>query len=346
MDIATMGARFQDIAPEEFSGVISVGVCGGPFVAKAFGLAYRPDRVPNTEKTRFAIASGTKGFTALAVLRLVQEGRISLETALGDVLPDIFSDQARRITILHLLTHVSGIPDYCDEDAGCDYEALWEERSVYAVTQPSDFLPMFAHLPMKSAPGERFSYSNSGYIVLGLVVEAVSGMPYADFVQEEVFKPLGMNRAGYFRSDMLPQDSAVGYINNPDGTFRSNVFAVPVVGAPDGGAFVSAPDMHAFWTGLLAGLCLEGELLDRLLQTALPTNSPKGFLYSLGFWVAPAWAKRKHLFLTGGDPGVSFLSGCCPDNNVHFTILANTERGSSLVMESVIDLLGDARGFA
>jgi CubicO group peptidase (beta-lactamase class C family) len=346
MDVATVSARLQEIAPEEFSGVLSVGVGGGPFVGRAFGAAYRPDRVPNTERTRFAIASGTKGFTALAVLRLVQEGRLGLETVLGDVLPDIFPQHARQITVLHLLTHMSGIPDYCDEDAGCDYEALWEERPAYSMTRPSDFLPMFAHLPMKSQPGERFSYSNSGYIILGLVVEAVSGMPYADYVQEEVFNPLGMDRAGYFRSDELPEDCAVGYINDPDGTWRSNVFAVPVVGAPDGGAFVSASDMHAFWTGLRAGLYLKGELLDHLLQTALPTNSPKGFLYSLGFWVAPDWAKRKHLFLTGGDPGVSFLSGCCPDNNVYFAILANTDKGSSLVTESVIDLLGDARAFA
>jgi CubicO group peptidase (beta-lactamase class C family) len=260
---------------------------------------------------------------------------------LRDVLPDIFPEHGRRITVLHLLTHMSGIPDYCDEDAGCDYEALWKERPVSSVTRPGHFLPMFAHLPMKSAPGERFSYSNSGYIVLGLIVEAVSGMPYADFVQEAVFKPLRMDRAGYFRSDKLPQDCAIGYINDSDGTWRSNVFAVPVVGAPDGGAFVSAADMHAFWTGLLAGRYLEAELLDRLLQTESPTNSPRGFLYSLGFWVAPDWANRKHLFLMGGDPGVSFLSGCRPDNNVHFTILSNTEKGSSLVTESVISLLGD-----
>jgi CubicO group peptidase (beta-lactamase class C family) len=265
MDIARLGERLQGIAPEEFSGVISVGVCGGPFVARAFGLASRPDRVPNTEKTRFAIASGTKGFTALAVLRLVQAGRIGLETTLRDVLPELFPEHARQITVLHLLTHMSGIPDYCDEDAGCDYEALWKERPVYSMTRPRDFLPMFAHLPMKSAPGERFSYSNSGYIVLGLAVEAVSGMPYAEYVQENVFKPLGMGRAGYFRSDMLPDDCAVGHIKDPDGTWRSNVFSVPVVGAPDGGAFVSAPDMHAFWTGLLAGRHLEGELLDRLM---------------------------------------------------------------------------------
>jgi CubicO group peptidase (beta-lactamase class C family) len=341
MDIAKVDARLQDIAPEEFSGVVAVGVCGGPSVARAFGLAYRPGRVPNTEKTRFAIASGTKGFTALAVLRLVQAGMIDLETTLHDVVPDLFPEHGRQITVLHLLTHLSGIPDYCDEEAGCDYASLWVDRPVHAVTRPRDFLPMFAHLPMKSAPGARFSYSNSGYIVLGLVIEAVSGMRYADYVQEKVFKPLGMGRAGCFRSDMLPEDCAVGYIRGPDGTWRSNVFSVPVVGAPDGGAFVGASDMHAFWTGLLAGHCLEGELLGRLLRTASPTNSSKGYLYSIGFWVAPDWAQRKHLFLTGADPGVSFLSGCCPDSKVHFTVLANTEDGLSLVEDAVVNLLSD-----
>lgn len=332
----------QRIAPAEFSGTITVGSCGGRYVAEAFGFAHRPERIPNSERTRFGIASGTKGFTALAILRLIQEGRIGLETTLREVLPGIFPEQAGRISVLHLLTHRAGIPDYCDEDAGCDFEALWQARPVYTMTQPQDFLSMFAHLPMESAPGDRFAYRNSGFILLGLVVEAVSGVEYLDYVQAEVFRPLGMTRAGFFRSDMLPDDSAVGYIENPDGSWRSNIFAIPVIGAPDGGAYASASDMHAFWSGLFSGRYLEAELLDLLLRTELPTNSPRGYRYSLGFWVAPDWGNRKYLFLTGEDPGVSFVSGCCPETGVHFTVLANTGNGSSLVMGAMIDLLGDA----
>src|SRR5690606_12459032 len=110
-----------------------------------------------------------------------------------------------------------GIPDYFDEAVMDDYEALWRERPMYAFRTPGDFLPLFAEEPMQFKPGERWAYNNSGYIVLGLVVEKLTGMPFAKYVEEHVFQPCGMTASGYFAMDRLPGGTALGYIPVGDG---------------------------------------------------------------------------------------------------------------------------------
>jgi len=191
-----------------FAGVVSVDRGGEVEFGKAYGLADRAHQVPNTIDTRFALASGTKGLTALTVVSLISDGALGLATAarsaLGQDLPLIGED----VTVEHLLAHRSGIGDYLDEKAG--YEV-----TDYVLTVPAQdladterYLAVLGGHPAKFPAGERFSYCNGGYVVLALIAERVSGVPFPRLVHERVCAPAGMRDTAFLRSDELPGRTA------------------------------------------------------------------------------------------------------------------------------------------
>lgn len=338
--------RAVDETAPDFSGVVAVRLSAdtSPFVI-ARGLAHRPTDTPNRVSTRFGIASGTKGFTAAATLHLVSADTISLETRLEEVLPGRFPGFAPEITIEHLLTHTSGVPDYCDEELGCDFEALWVDRPVYAMRTIEDFVPMFGSEPMKFAPGERFSYSNSGFLLLGLIIERLTGKRYIDYVTETLFDELGMTASGFFASDTLPPDTATGYVEE-NGTFRSNIFAIPVIGSADGGAFSTAADLFVFWDSLFNHRLLSPGILTRLIETCIDETDESHLGYSLGFWRADRGSSGlggpDGLFvLIGSDPGVSFVSGYDPQTGGGYVTLSNSDSGAFKLTTMVKHMLSD-----
>ncbi len=231
-----------------FAGVVSVDHGGENEFARAYGLAHRAHKIPNTTGTRFAIASGTKGLTALTVVSLIEHDGLNLATAarsvLGKDLPLIGDD----VTIEHLLAHRSGIGDYL-EDAG-------HEITDYVLTVPAQdlatteqYLAVLGGHPARFAPGERFSYSNGGYVVLALIAERVSGMPFTELLRERVCVPAGMRDTEFLRSDELPERTAAGYLPIA-GVPRTNVFHLPVRGSGDGGIYTTVADISAFWQQL------------------------------------------------------------------------------------------------
>ncbi len=150
------------IGQDDFHGVISISDLGGERADYAKGLAERVFQVPINADTRFGIASGTKGFTAIRILQLIEEGKLSLNTRLNDVLPNVFKNVSDEVTIQHVLMHTSGMPDYFDEEVMEDFSALWNELPMYKVESPKDLLPMFADGDMMFTPGEKFQYNNGG----------------------------------------------------------------------------------------------------------------------------------------------------------------------------------------
>ncbi|MET9311686.1 serine hydrolase domain-containing protein [Kribbella sp. NPDC003505] len=194
-----------------FSGVVWTDRGGQVEFAKAYGLANRAYRVPNSLETRFGIASGSKGFTALAVLSLVEDGVLALSTTarslLGKDLPLIADD----VTVEHLLTHTSGIGDYLDEEADTEITE-YVIGAAHELTTTEAFLPLLDRHPTKFRAGERFGYCNGGFVVLALLAERVSGVGYHELVRERVLGPAGMTRTEFLRSDELPADAAVGYL--------------------------------------------------------------------------------------------------------------------------------------
>lgn len=159
----------------DFSGAVMLQNGDGHAETASFGYANRADLLKNNLETRFGIASGCKLFTAIAICQLVEEGRLTYNTRLKDCLDIEFPSFSEGITIHHLLTHTSGIPDYFDEDIMDDFEELWIKRPMYHIRSLKDFLPMFQNEQMKFSPGESFYYNNAGYILLGLIVEQAPG---------------------------------------------------------------------------------------------------------------------------------------------------------------------------
>ncbi|MFC3892972.1 serine hydrolase domain-containing protein [Lentzea rhizosphaerae] len=298
-----------------FSGVVQIDRAGEVEFAKAYGLANRAYRVPNTVDTRFGIASGGKGFTALTVLSLVHEGALGLDTTarslLGDDLPLIADD----VTVEHLLTHTSGIGDYLDEEG--DWEANdYVMGAVHELTTTESFLPRLDGIPTKFKAGERFGYCNGGYVVLALLAERASGQSYHDLVRERVLRPADMTRTDFLRSDELPGDAAVGYL---DGMDRSNVFHLPVVANGDGGIHTTAGDMSKFWRTLFTRDDVDEFVRPRL---DVPEESLR---YGLGFWLHQT---SDTVILAGYDAGASFKSTHDPHTGTTITVLSNTAPGA------------------
>jgi CubicO group peptidase (beta-lactamase class C family) len=301
--------------PAGFSGVIMVGDR-----AEAYGYAHRAYRIPNTVDTRFAIASGCKGMTALAVVSLIERGALTMSTparaALGDDLPLIGDD----VTVGHLLAHRSGIGDYFDEDAGHAITDYVLPLPVHELATTEQYLAVLGGHPAKFRPGERFAYCNSGYVVLALIAERVSGVPFHDLVRERVLEPAGMDDSGYFRSDELPGRTAVGYVSD----VRSNVFHLPVRGSGDGGLYSTVGDLRAFWAALFAGRIVGPELVAEMVRphSDVPAERKR---YGLGFWLH---ARTDTVMLEGYDAGVSFRSVHDPATGRSRTVISNTSDGA------------------
>lgn len=300
----------------DFSGVVSVSRGEDVEYEQAFGLADRAHGIPVTVGTRFAMASGNKGFTALAVLSLIEDGALTLDSPVRPILGEDLPLIAADVTVGHLLTHRSGIGDYVDED-------LDEEPPLKVPVQALDstpaYLPALDGFATKFPAGTRFSYCNGGFVVLAILAERVSGRPFADLLRERVFEPAGMTATGFLRSDALPGDAAIGYLD--DG--RTTVFSLPVVGSGDGGAYTTVADMRAFWSALFAGRIVAPETAV-LMTTAVTSETPNLLRYGTGFWLA---ASGPVVVLEGADHGVSFRSWHDPEQARTATVLCNTGDG-------------------
>lgn len=302
-------------------------------VRAAFGFADRRHRIENTPETRFAIASGTKGLTALTVVSLIQDGVFELSTTarslLGDDLPLIRDD----VTVEHLLEHRSGIGDYFDEEIETDVTQYVLAVPVQDLVETEDYLKVLDGFPTKFNPGERFSYCNGGYVVLALLAERATRIPFPDLVKERVCRPAGMDRTDFLRSDELPADAAIGYLSHD--SERTNVFHLPVRGTGDGGIYTTLEDIHSMWRALSAGRIVPLEWV-REMRAPRSEVPDEGMRYGLGFWLH---ASSSTAYLFGGDAGVSFGSAHDPDRDTRYTSIANVDGGAGALLKKVEDLL-------
>lgn len=306
-----------------FSGVVRIDHGDGSELAKAYGLAHRGYEIPNTLDTRFALASGTKGLTALAVVTVIEEGTLELQTTarsvLGADLPLIGDD----VTVEHLLSHRSGIGDYFDEEAVHDFDGYVLPVPVHELATTEEYLAVLGGHPTKFVPDERFSYSNGGFVVLALIAERASGIPFHELVRRRVCEPAGMADTEFLRSDALPGRTALGYLQ-VDGTTRTNVFHLPVRGSGDGGIYSTVADFSSFWSALFAGRIVSAEWVSRMVRARsdVPQESMR---YGLGFWLH---ASSDLVLLEGCDAGVSFRSAHDPRRGITHTVISNTTDGA------------------
>jgi CubicO group peptidase (beta-lactamase class C family) len=315
-----------------FSGVVRVDRANEIELVKAYGLAHRALQVANAEDTQFAIASGAKGLTALTVMSLIDEGRLDLATRARSILgPDLpLIDDG--VTVEHLLAHRSGIGDYLDEEAGIDLAAYPMPVPVHELATTEQYIVALDGRPMKSEPGARFAYNNSGYVLLALIAERVGGVPFADLVRQRVCEPAQMRDTAFLRSDELPGRAALGYLTI-DGVWRTNVFHLPVLGSGDGGIYSTVADISSLWRAFFGGEIVSAGLAAELVRarSTLPSGSMR---YGLGFWLH---ASTDAVMLEGCDAGVSFRSVHDPGSQVTHTVVSNTTDGAWPLARYLVD---------
>lgn len=317
------------IAEQEqpFSGVVMVRQGGKVTHAKGYGLAHRAEEIPNRIDSRFGTASGTKTFTATAVCQLAAAGKIDLDAPISEYIREGLPRYDSGVTVHQLLSHTSGIADYLDDDLSDeDYAALFARYPVYTLRGPADYLPMFPD-GMAFKPSERFVYNNGAFILLALLVETQSGMPYAKYVEENVFARAGMSDSGFFESDHLPARTALGYLpDNGDGIWRTNVFLLPIRGGGDGGAYVTAPDIGKFWDALLGDQLVSKSIRERMLSIQATVPDGPTDKYGYGVWIMTDGAGHITRYAAiGGDQGVAFASAMMPEHDSLVTVISNTK---------------------
>lgn len=282
--------------------------------------------------TQFAIASGVKGMTAMTVVSLMVDAQLSLATTarsiLGADLPLIDS----RVTVEHLLAHRSGIGDYLDESLGLDLADYLMPVPVQHLATTEQFLTVLDGYEMKFEPGSQFSYCNGGYVVLALIAERVSGVPFHDLVRQRVTEPAGMVDTAFLRSDDLPARAALGYIE-VDGALRTNVFHLPVRGNGDGGIYTTVADVRSMWLAFFDGRIVPRQWVDQMVTSRGDAESLR---YGLGFWLD---AQNDAVMVRGCDAGASFCSWHQPSTGTTHTVIANDALGTWPITERLRELL-------
>ncbi|MCA8889206.1 MAG: serine hydrolase domain-containing protein [Parvularculaceae bacterium] len=290
MSTEAMGeALDQWLAPyldhEDFSGVIIIAHDGAPYVERAHGLADRDADAPNDLQTRFNIASIGKAFTKTAIARLIEDGLLSPDTTIGEVMPDYPQDETRAATIRQLIDMEAGVSDFFSPE----FEAA--DKSAFASNH--NYYSFVAARRPSFAPGEDREYCNGCYVVLGEIVERLSGEPFEDFVARTVFAPAGMTRSGYFNAADLPNGAAriYGRSDGPDTPYVTVQDQHGNAGSGAGGAYSTALDLLAFDNALR-----EGKILG-----------PEMTAFVLGGGGASGERNMTPLGVAGGAPGVSAL---------------------------------------
>jgi CubicO group peptidase (beta-lactamase class C family) len=339
--MTSLAASVEQVAAATgFSGVVRVDVAGETVLERAWGLADRAYGVAMTPETRIGVASGAKPLTALAVMRLVEDGALSLGTRAREVLGADLPLVDDAVTVEHLLSHRSGIGDYLDEDDQDDMLSYVMPVPVHQLDAAESYLPALDGHPQVFAPGTGFAYCNGGFCVLALIAERVSGVRFQELVRQQVIEPSGLTATAYLRSDQLPGDAARGYLDGGlEGGMRTNVLHLPVVGGGDGGVYTTAADVHAFWTALDEGRPVTPGTRDEMWRS-------RGFLdrtdrldgYGLGFW---RWGDA--VVLEGYDAGASFRAAHLP-GRASWSVLSNTTEGAWPVAAALDAVLTDGSG--
>jgi CubicO group peptidase (beta-lactamase class C family) len=311
----------------DFSGVVLAVGPDGVLAEVARGIADRATGRPITPASRFGIASAGKLFTAVTLVRQFELGLAAPATLVTDVLGPALRPRALdpRVTLEHLLTHTSGIADYCDEDGDEPYEAVWLRANPNAIRAPRDLVPLFRDLPAVAEPGAGVRYCNAAFVLVGLAVEAITRRSFYEAVEEAVLAPAGMAATGYPALDDVIPDVAIGYLPPPDddpgGAWRSNLYAIPARGQPDGGAFSTAADLvrflDAFRTGRLVGPAWRDEMLRPRVR-----DEREGTSYGLAWWVTGE-GRRGWVGHPGGDPGYVARVRWYPEAGIRLVVLAN-----------------------
>jgi len=331
-DIAARLGRLLDALEkaDNFTGTVFVARQGKPVFAHSYGLANRSWNAPNTLETRFNLASITKMFTAVAVAQLAEHGKLSYDDLVGKVLPDCPNKAiAEGVTIRQLLSHTSGMIGA--RDMAEKLNAPPTARTIDDQVRP------FINEPLALKPGERFNYSNAGFILLGRIIEKCSGQTYYDYVRDHVFRPAGMLHSGFLELDIPAPNIATGYEDAPGKTRRDNIFDLSVIGSPAGGAYATAGDMDRFGRALMAGSLVKPATLA-VMWTGVTKNAQQNSEYGLGATIERYHGQRI-ISHGGGWKGITNHFEFYPELGVTVTVLSNIDDDPNAIANKVREWL-------
>lgn len=316
-----------------FSGAILVAWQGKVIYQKGFGWANAEWKVPNTPATRFRIGSITKQFTAMLVMQLVEAGRLRLDGTIGDYLPEYPAGPGRAITIHQLLTHTSGLHNYTA------LPRFFPEWGKLPQT-PASLLAMFDSLPLDFTPGSRWSYSNSGYLVLGAIIERVGGVPYDVALRTRILEPLGLKDTGYDWTIPLTPNRAAGYTRGFDGLENADYLDMSTPYAA-GAMYSTVQDLYRWDQALAARKLLSASSYEAYL--APHAEIRPGLRYGYGWLHAKAarGAGRDSAAAIGHDGGINGFNSSnymVPDDGLAIIWLDNTTQDHQL-QDPVSDIL-------
>ena len=279
----------------EFSGAVLVAVDGRPLLRTAVGFANRDSRLPNRPETRFRIGSITKALTAAAVMLLVRDGRLNLDDPACRYLASC-PNGWRAVTVRNLLTHTSGIPDYL---------RLITLAEFNAPTLPAALMALVADQPMSFPPGSAYGYSNTNYVLLGLIIEHGSGLAYGDFLEQRIFGPLGMTGSGYARDFTEVRGGATGYGYKTSST--GEVVPTDQAAFSDGGLYSTVDDLLRLDRALTDHRLLPADLEDQMFSPwgGATSGSPSRTDVGLGWQLKRDAAGGPVVFHDGQIPGFS-----------------------------------------
>jgi D-alanyl-D-alanine carboxypeptidase len=318
---------------DQFSGAVLIAHDNQPILTMACGFAVQPKILRNQPDTKFNIASVTKMFTAIAVIQLVANGKLGLHVPVATYNPSL--PYADKITVHQLLTHTAGFDRYWNDA----YRAARSDLRTIP-----DYLKLFADVPLKFEPGTRHHYGNSGYVVLGALIEHVTGCSYYEHMQKAIFQVSGMKDTDFYEMDLPITNCAVGYTRENwfgpmDGQLRNNHFIYGVKGSPSEHCFSTVYDIFLFFQALQRHQLIDAEYL-KLCFTPHAAGEQPGVSYGYGFHIIDDGRHGRVIGHGGRALGGDTFAVMYMDLGYTVIILSNYDRPSArTVLNSVADML-------
>jgi CubicO group peptidase (beta-lactamase class C family) len=311
-----------------FSGTLLIAKGDKVLMTFVGGEASKRFHVPNNMDTKFNLGSMNKMFTATSIMQLVEKGRLALDDPISKYVDESWLPEeiTSKITIHHLLTHTSGLGSYFNETY------MKGSRELFRYVE--DFKPLVKVEKPAFEPGERFRYSNTGMLLLGVVIESVTGQSYFDYVRKNIYEPAGMKDTDSFEMDYPVENLAIGYSPAPNSPYgwKNNLYEHVIKGGPAGGGFSTVGDLHRFGLALLSGKLVSKESMDKMWTDHAGENYGYGFRISEGSF-------GKAVGHSGGFSGINGNLSLFLDKGYIAAVLSNYSRGASPVARKIEDLI-------
>jgi CubicO group peptidase (beta-lactamase class C family) len=311
-----------------FSGAVLVARGDQVLHVRAGGEASKRFHTPNNAETKFNLGSMNKMFTATAIVQLAEKGKLSYDDPISNYVDDSWFPESvsSTITVHHLLTHTSGLGSYFNEDYSNG------SRELYRVVD--DFKPLVREDVPSFTPGERFQYSNTGMLILGVVIESVTGESYFDYIRDNIYQPAGMTNSDSYEMDYPVENLAIGYSPDRHSEYgwQNNLYKHVIKGGPAGGGFSTVGDLHRFALAIQRGKLVSSESLEMMWQD----QSGEGYGYGFGIDEGPAGKIVGH---SGGFDGINGNLDIFVDKGYIIVVLSNIDNGASPLADRITQLL-------